>query len=231
MNFISNLTGSRDFIENGVGKCDESKQKKNEWIKVGTTIIESRITSQKVSATIEKMIEGNYGRILYHAILGEKVLGVLTIYEIRPNKSCELSYALGLIASNDSLAHYDKENKGQKLSKIYVEWIASIANGLYRGIGTGLMGVAIEHSLNSNCDGRIMLKACNNAHGFYREVIKMSCCSEEINQKIDSELKKAKEEKTRPNTESLGGVWMYLPQTAILQWKETIRKNHVLTEF
>lgn len=118
--------------------------------------------------------------------------------------------------------------EGKNLSKICINDMRSIQKDKYQGVGTALYQVAIEHGRKHGCEGRLILDAAWNSHGFHYKLGSRSPYTEQ-NEKIAEELEKAKAEEREPNTKELGSVWMYMPQEAIQTWKKKIEEHPILS--
>jgi hypothetical protein len=118
--------------------------------------------------------------------------------------------------------------EGKNLSKICIKDMRSLYKDKYQGVGTVLYQVAIEHGRKFGCEGRLILEAAWNSHGFHYKLGSRSRYPKQ-NEKIAEELDKAKAEGREPNTKELGSIWMYMPQEAIQTWKKKIEEHPILS--
>lgn len=122
--------------------------------------------------------------------------------------------------------YYWKHGEEKNKSKILIPLMKSNAKENYRGIGTALFQVAIEHGYRLGCEGRTVLDAAWNSHGFHYKQGMRSW--PEMNQKIVEELEKAKAENREPDTRKLTSVPMHMPQEGMQMWKKKIAEHPIL---
>lgn len=129
---------------------------------------------------------------------------------------------MGNITDTSDLYDYGQEKTCEKVSKIFVEYIES--SHKYLGEGKALMQAIMEYSYMKGCEGRVMLDANWDSHGFYYG-LGMRTDDVEIDAKIkDIYLKYKKTHQLQEFTH----VYMYLYQDAVQTWKTQINTNPVL---
>lgn len=213
---------------------------KLEWKEVGQTTIVSRKDNTPIPIYIMKKTSKNMGTTYYKAVLkhedvaNHKFLGELDLYKMRWLDSNKFGYENRENMPDYCIWAYYRKSSSEKLefqiSKIVVSLINASKNKDYKGIGTALMQVAIEKSFNHQYEGRVLLDACWNSHGFYNKIGLKSFTNPRADKAIEEELERAKIEKREPNTEFLGSVTMYLPVEKTEEWKNKIKSAPILSK-
>lgn len=195
---------------------------------VGSSAVFNINTNDFSPISIKKSC-GSSGQEFFEAYIENEKIGMMEVTWLRvlPNQK----YGSELFSEGiefGPLAGYGFEKTASKLNKVFIRNMQSHKNQEYRGVGNALMQVAIEFGLQKNCDGRVIIDASWNSHGFWYKQGMRSVKNKTIDETIAKELEAAKIEDRAPNTEDLGSVYMYLPSEKIAAWIEKIKKDPIL---
>jgi hypothetical protein len=145
----------------------------------------------------------------------------------RDSETCYYGYNY----CGDVLDNRNDEVKNK--SYIYIDHIFNFKKSEYKGIGSLLFQVAIEHSLSLGCEGRIRLAAVRDSHVFhYKQGMRTEYTVTKTaifggnDDYIRQEMKD--QEAGKPPSKELGRENMYLPQENINIWKGKIVLNAIL---
>ena len=131
----------------------------------------------------------------------------------------------------NQITSYGKLGNDKYAGRVYIDLMENSTCGAYKNVGTKLHQIAVERSLQKGFQGRVQMDASWNSHGFHYNKgfrVMMGDKSEAINQQIVNILKEAKANGTKPDTERLGAVQMYLPYNKINDFKTIISRNPIL---
>ncbi len=133
---------------------------------------------------------------------------------------------------------YGKKGTDLHVSKVFIDTMNSFERETLKGVGTALMQVAVEHSMNLGCAGRIILVAAWNSHGFwYKKGMRalsnktIECTDGVIrtdDERVILELEAAKSEHRKPKTKELNVILLYLPSSKISRWQDIIAASPIL---
>lgn len=231
------------FIPVQTTSVETSKKKSKDFEKVikslkivGETIIFNKETKTEHPVKILKE-KGLYDLKIYHIVSETKEgfieLGFmkLDMLSIKGDFVGSTFHPFVRQGENVNQYHVKNENYKETISKAFIQDMIAWQNKSYKGIGTALMQIAIEKSFKYGFEGRLMLDAARNSHGFHylMGLRTFPLYFSERDEIIKDELEKAKKENREPITSILGSFYMYLPiETIETKWKKQIQEKPLL---
>lgn len=212
---------------------------------MAVTSIRDKKTGELIEATITKERSQGSKSELYRVYANNRQVGYMDMFISKGNddianpKTTRFSF----FERNEFLKKQYRKWNGPKVEQgafAHVSFLENFDQNKYGKVGTKLMQLAVERSLQEGCQGKVNLSSARNSQGFYYllgfratnpykpEGFNKDISPETIDNMIENELNRSKQFNNKPNTSYLSGIHMHLPYEGVQQFMENIEKEPIL---